>query len=312
MSTMKAVRIHAYGGPEVLVYEDADVPSPGQSEVLVRVQAAGVNPVDWKVREGYLKNWLNHALPLTLGWDFSGTVEAAGPGTERLKVGDEVMSRPDLARNGAYAQYIVVREQEAALKPRSMDHIQAAGLSLAGLTAWQYLFDTAHLGPGQRVLIHGAAGGVGSLAVQLAKWKGLFVIGTASARNQDFIRELGVDQAIDYQAQPFEKLAKDLDAVLDTLGGETQERSWGLIKPGGYMLSTVSLPPEELTAARGLRQGHFSVRPNAQELAEIAELVDAGKLKVVVDKVLPLAEARQAQQLSQAGHTRGKIVLKVD
>ena len=202
---MKAVCIYKYGGPEVLVYEDAPCPHPGEGEVLVKVHAAGVNPVDWKIREGYLQEMLHSTLPLILGWDVSGVVTALGTKLLRLKEGDEVFSHPDVARDGAYADYIVIKESEVALKPRSIDHIHAAAMPLAGLTAWQTLFDAGGLETGQRVLIHAAAGGVGSVAVQLAKWKGAVVIGTASEQNHDFLRKLGIDQVIDYARERFEE-----------------------------------------------------------------------------------------------------------
>lgn len=311
METMKAVRIHSYGGPEVLVYEDAPRPQPETNDVLVRVHAAGVNPVDWKVREGYGKDRLGHRLPLILGWDLSGVVEAVGPGTDRLKVGDEVYSRPDISRDGAYAEYIVVRESLAALKPKSIDHVHAAAIPLAAMTAWQALFDAAGLSRGQRVLIHAAAGGVGSFAVQIAKWKGAYVIGTASTRNQDFLRELGVDSAIDYQSVAFETVVRDVDVVLDTLGGDTQARSWMVLKKGGVLVSTVSPPSAQEAAARGARQVYFFLEPKLAQLEAITKLVDSGKLKSIVNTVLLLAEARLAHELSQAGHVRGKIVLKV-
>src|SRR6476659_692960 len=195
--TMKAIRIHSYGGPEVLQYEDAPRPKPRAGEVLIRVHAAGVNPIDWKVREGHMKDFWPHEFPLILGWDLSGVVEELGRGVSRFKIGDEVYSLPDPTRNGAYAEYIVVREPELALKPNSLHHIRAAAVPLAALTAWQSLFDTAQLQPGQRVLIHAGSGGVGHFAVQLAKWKGAYVFATASTKNQDFLRKLGVDKAID-------------------------------------------------------------------------------------------------------------------
>src|SRR3989454_11712008 len=207
--TMKAIRIHNYGGPEVLQYEDAPRPKPQAGEVLVRVHAAGVNPIDWKVREGHMKDLWAHKFPLILGWDLSGVVKELGPGPAaagRFKVGDEVYSLPDPTRNGAYADYIVVREPELALKPNSLHHIRAAAVPLAALTAWQSLFDTAQLQPGQRVLIHAGSGGVGHLAVQLAKWKGAYVFATASTKNQELLRELGVDEPIDYTQQRFEDM----------------------------------------------------------------------------------------------------------
>ncbi len=311
MKTMKVVRIHAYGGPEVLKYEDALRPELTSGELLIRVHAVGVNPVDWKIREGYLKHRLNHSLPLILGWDFSGVVEATGPGRGRMKVGDEVYSRPDISRNGAYAEYIVVRESEVALKPKSIDHIHAAAIPLAALTAWQSLFDAAGLGAGQTVLIHAAAGGVGSFAVQLAKWKAAYVIGTASKRNQDFVRDLGTDETIDYETARFEDVVHDVDIVFDTIGGDTQKRSWKVLKKGGILVSIVGPPSAQEAAAHGVREAAVFVQPSAMQLAEIGTLIDSGRLKPAVETVLPLSEARRAHELSQTGHTRGKIVLRV-
>src|SRR3989449_6833923 len=240
--TMKAIRIHNYGGPEVLQYEDAPRPQPQAGEILVRVHAAGVNPIDWKVREGHMKDFWPHKFPLILGWDLSGVVEELGRGVSRFKIGDEVYSLPDPTRDGAYADYIVVREPELALKPNSLHHIRAAAVPLAALTAWQSLFDTAQLQPGQRVLIHAGSGGVGHFAVQLAKWKGAYVFATASSKNQELLRRLRVDDAIDYTKQKFEDFARDVDVVLDTIGGETQERSWSVLKRGGNLVSLVQPP----------------------------------------------------------------------
>jgi len=311
MKTMKAVCIYAFGGPEVLVYEDAPRPRPGKGEILVRVHAAGINPVDWKIREGHLEEMLHHTLPLVLGWDVSGVVEALGSGAGRFRVGDEVFSKPDIARDGAYAEFIVIKESEVALKPKSLDHIHAAALPLAGLTAWQTLFDAGGLSSGQRVLIHGAAGGVGSLAVQLAKWKGAQVIGTASAHNHEFLRKLGVDQVIDYDTERFEDVIQPVDVVLDTRGGEIQERSWKVLKRDGILVSIASPPSAEVAKTRGMRQAFVFTQPNAPQLAEIAKLADAEKLKVIVETILPLADATRGQELSERGHTRGKIVLRV-
>lgn len=310
METMKAARIHKYGGPEVLVYEDAPRPKPSRGEVLIRVHAAGVNPVDWKAREGYLKQ-RHPSLPLILGWDVSGVVQATGAGVAGLKKGDEVYALADIARDGAYAEYIVIRESEVALKPKSIDHIHAAAIPLAALTAWQVLFDAAQLKSGQTVLIHGAAGGVGSFAVQLAKWRGAHIIGTASRVNQDFLRNLGADETIDYTGTRFEDVVHDVDVVLDALGGDTQKRSWKVLKKGGMLVSIVSRPSPEEAIAHGVLQAYVFVQPNVEQLTEIAKLVDSGKLRPVVETVLPLAEARRAHELSQTGHTRGKIVLRV-
>src|SRR5437660_497777 len=312
--TMKAIRIHNYGGPEVLKYEDAPRPQPQAGEVLSRVHAAGVNPIDWKVREGHMKDFWPHTFPLILGWDLAGVVEKLGPGPAaagRFKIGDEVYSLPDPTRNGAYADYIVVRESELALKPKSLHHPRAAAVPLAALTAWQSLFDTAQLQPGQRVLIHAGSGGVGHFAVQLAKWKGAYVFATASTKNQDLLRKLGVDEPIDYTQQRFEDIARNIDIVLDTIGGETQERSWSVLKKGGNLVSLVQPPSEEKAKELGVRAALLGSQPRGEQLAEIAKIIDSGKLAPVIDRILPLSEARRAHQLSQSGHTHGKIALRV-
>lgn len=311
MESMNAVRIHNYGGPEVLRFEDAPRPTPGSGELLIRVQAAGVNPIDWKIRAGYLKQVFPYVLPFIPGWDVSGVVEATGAGVTKFKPGDEVYARPDLARDGAYAEYAVVKETETALKPRSIDHVHAAAIPIAALTAWEALFGQAALAKGQRVLIHGAAGGVGSFAVQLAKWKGAYVIGTASAQNQAFLRELGVDEPIDYEKTRFDDVVKEVDVVFDTIGGETQTRSWKVLKKGGILVSIAAPPSADEAAKHGVRSAYFRAATNASLLAEISKLVDSGKVKPFVETVLPLAEARRAHELSESGHTRGKIVLKV-
>src|SRR5882762_2377087 len=312
--TMKAIRIHNYGGPEVLKYEDAPRPKPQAGEVLIRVHAAGVNPIDWKVREGHMKDFWPHKFPLILGWDLSGVVEAVGPGPAaagRFKKGDEVYSVPDVSRDGAYAEYVVVRESELALKPKSLHHVHAAAVPLAALTAWQALFDAGQLVSGQRILIHGGSGGVGHVAVQLAKWKGGHVFGTASTKNQELLRELGVDEPIDYTKQKFEDVARDVDLVLDLIGGETQERSWSVLKSDGVLLSLVQPPSVEKAKALGVSAAFVAGHPSGAQLAEIAKMIDSGKLAPVIDRILPLSEVLRAHELSQSGHVRGKIVLRV-
>jgi NADPH:quinone reductase-like Zn-dependent oxidoreductase len=311
MTTMKAVRVHQYGNPEVLRYEDAPRPVPGPGEVLVRVHAAAINPVDWKIRAGYVKDWLRYKLPMIPGWDFSGVVESAGADAGSWKPGDEVYGRPDISRDGAYAEYIAVRASEIALKPKSIDHVHAAAIPLTALTAWQALFDTARLSSGQRVLIHAAAGGVGAFAVQFAKWKGAWVAGTASGRNQEFLRDLGVDQPVNYETTRFEDMVRDVDVVVDSMAGETRQRSWGTLKPGGILVTLLGQGPLEEAAAHGVRGVGILVQPNSAELAEIAALVDTGKLKVFVDAVFPLAQASKAHELGETGHVRGKVVLRV-
>ncbi|HTS56648.1 MAG TPA: NADP-dependent oxidoreductase [Terriglobales bacterium] len=312
MENMKAVRIHNYGGPEVLRFEDAPRPTPGSGELLIKVHAAAVNPVDGKIRAGYMKEIVPFVLPFIPGWDVSGVVETTGSGVTKFKKGDEVYARPDLSRNGAYAEYIVVKEAETALKPRSVDHVHSAAIPIVASTAWQALFDHAALANEQRILIHGAAGGVGSFAVQLAKWKGAYVIGTASTQNTAFLRELGVDEAIDYEKTRFEDVVRNVNVVFDTIGGDTRTRSWKVLKKGGILVSIVGPPPSADEAAKhGVRSAFFSAQTNASQLAEIAKLVDLGKVYPIVETVLPLAEARRAHELTEKGHARGKIVLKV-
>lgn len=309
---MRAVRIHEYGGPEVLKYEEAPCPKPQEGEVLIRVRAAGVNPVDWKVRRGDAKGLLKHSFPLIPGWDVSGVVAATGRGVQRLKRGNEVYGLLDIHRDGSYAEYAVMRESAVALKPNSIDHNHAAAIPLAALVAWQSLFHAGGLRAGQKVLIHGAAGGVGSFAVQLAKWKGAHVVGTASERNHRFLHELGADETIDYSTMRFEDVVHDVDVVLDMIGGDTLLRSWGVLKKGGILVSIVAQPSPEEALKRGVRQAFVFAMPMAAELATIASLIDSGNLLPVVDTVLPLTQARRAHVLSETGHTRGKIVLRVD
>ncbi len=309
VSTMKAMRIHAHGGPGVLKYEDAPRPRPETGEVLVRVHACGVNPIDWKIRSGHFKT--SHAMPLTLGWDVSGTIAEVGPGASWVE-GDDVYTRPSVGRNGGYAEFIVIHESELARKPTSLDHVHSAAIPLAGLTAWQALFDHGNLKPGQTVLIHAAAGGVGHLAVQLARWKGAHVIATGSADNREFVMGLGASHYVDYRTERFEDVARDVDLVIDTIGGETQLRSIDVLRQGGILVSTLQEPPKERTALRGVRGVHFMAQTLSDQLVHLAHLVDTGVLTPHVEAVLPLSRARQAHELSERGHVRGKLVLKVD
>ncbi len=311
LQRMKAIRIHNYGDGEALVYEDAPLPEPGPEDVRVRVHAAGVNPVDWKIREGYLSAMLPYPMPLTLGWDVSGVVEQVGANVSGVSIGDAVYSRPDIARNGAYAQYVVVRASEVAPKPGSLSHNEAAAVPLAALTAWQGLFDHAKLGKGERVLVHAGAGGVGSFAIQFAKWAGAHVIATASAANESLVRELGADEFVDYRSQRFEDVLENVDVVLDTIGGETQERSFSLLGDGARLFSVVGTPDADKLAAAGASGGMFMVQPSRDELGRIASLIDEGTVRVLIDSVFPLSEARAAHAKSQTGRARGKIVLEV-
>src|SRR5437899_7700252 len=246
--TMKAVQIHAFGGPEVLQYEDVPQLKPRPNEILVRVHAAGVNPVDWKIREGFL----SATLPLIMGIDVSGVVKSAGSGVTKYRPGDAVFGQV-AEESGGYAEYAVAMESDVARKPEALDHIRAAALPVAGLVPWQALFDTANLTAGQTVLIHGAAGGVGSFAVQFAKWKGARVLGTASGAHVEQVRQLGADEVIDYRKTKFDEVARDVDVVLDTIGGETQESSWQVLKRGGVLASLVQPPSAEKAAVHAAR-----------------------------------------------------------
>lgn len=312
---MKAIRIHDYGTAETLVYEDAPIPQLGQDEILVRIHAAGVNPVDWMVRAGLVRTMLHHTFPLIVGWDMSGVVEEVSPGVSEIRPGDEVYARSDFARNGTYAEYAVVSRYAVAKKPRSLDHACTAALPLVGLTAWQALIEPGgiELAAGQTLLIHGAAGGVGSMAVQLAKWRGAKVIATGSSRNQDFLSELGADIVVDYTARRFEDVVGEVDAVLDTVGGEAQSRSWTAIRRGGALatLNLGSQLPNEAMLARGIRGTIVQTQMSGLQLKRLADLVDGGAIRPIVSEVLPLAQTRKAHALSETGHVRGKIVLEV-
>jgi NADPH:quinone reductase-like Zn-dependent oxidoreductase len=311
MATMQAIRFHTYGSPDVLVSEEVPRPQAGPEEVLVRVHAAGVNPLDWKVRAGHLQDWLQHQLPLIPGWDVSGVVEAVGPDVTAFKTGDAVIGMLDFKRDGAYAEYVAAGTGHLALKPTSLDHVQAAPVSLSALTAWQSLFEIAGLEAGQTVLIHASAGGVGHFAVQFARWKGARVIGTASAENAAFLQGLGAEAVIDYRHTRFEDEVLEVDVVFDLIGGETQQRSWQVLKKGGILVATLGISSPEIAAEHGVRGEGIIVHPDTGQLRHIATLIDADEVKPVVTEVLPLAQAARAHKLSQTGHVRGKIVLKV-
>lgn len=309
---MKAIHIHGRGGPEHLVYEDAPQPHPGSGEVLVRVYATGIiaNELKWDVT--YQTTTGSPRTRPIPGRDLSGEVEEVGPGVTALVKGMEVYAMLGYGRDGAEADYTLALPSELAPKPSTLDPVQAAAVPLSALTAWQALFDHAHLGAGQTVLIHGGAGGVGVFAVQLAHWAGAQVIATASARNREFLRDLGAKKIIDYTNTRFEEVVHGVDLVFDTVGGETLQRSWQVIKPGGALVSIVSPPPP--AAARkeqDVRFAYFIVEPNRDELIQIGELIDGGQLRPIIDMVFPLAQARQAYEQAIKGHTRGKIVLRV-
>jgi NADPH:quinone reductase-like Zn-dependent oxidoreductase len=291
-------------------YEDVVLPQATTGEVLLRVHAAGVNPADWKTRNGPARP--GTTLPMILGWDVSGTVEALGPEVTEFQEGDTVFGMLRFPQAGAtYAENVAAPISQIAHKPANIDHIHAAAIPLAGLTAWQALFEKAHLTAGQTVLILGAAGGVGHLAVQLARSQGAYVLGTASTRNIEFLHRIGVDQVIDYTTTPLETAVQNVDVVFDTVGGETREHSLHVIKQGGTLVSIVFGRPTAEQAATGINVQGMLVQPNAAQLAQIAQLIDSGKVHVTVETVLPLANARKAHELSETHRTRGKIVLHV-
>ena len=310
-STMKAVVIHEYGGLEVLKYEDVQRPEPKEDQILVRVIAAGVNPVDGLIRSGMFAKHEKATFPMILGADIAGVVEKTGSKVTKFKAGDPVFAYASLKSGGAYAEYALTTEREAAPKPKVLTYVEAAAVPVVALTAWQALVDTAKLSARQTVLIQGGSGGVGTFAIQIAKARGARVIATASTANQDLLMQLGADVAIGYTKQKFEDVAKDVDVVLDSIGKDTLARSYGVVRKGGFIVSLVARPDRAELDKRGIRGAALSVEPNSDELAEIGKLIDEGKIKVIVSQTFPLSEAIKAQEQVATGHTRGKIVLKI-
>ena len=304
---MKAIVINEYGSNDVVNYADVECPEPKADEVLVKVYVAGVNPVDWKIRNGAGER-LGLKLPIMLGGEIAGTIERIGNNVRGFKEGDAVYG---IIRSGGFAEYAIARIGDVVTKPQSLDFQNAAAVPLGALTAWQAIFDLAHLSGGQRILITGASGGVGSLAVQLAKAKDAYVIGTASGRNEEFVRDLGADEFVDYTKQDFEEVVKDVDVVFDAVGGDTFERAFQTLKKGGFLVTSVAFPSEEKAPKFGVKAGRVYCKPNAEQLAAIGTLVDEGRLKAHVATVLPLVEVKKAFQLSESGRTRGKIVLQI-
>jgi len=309
---MRAVRIHAYGGSEVVRLEEVAIPEPSKDEVLVRVHAASVNPVDWKTRSGGGQaDKIGDRFPLVLGWDVSGTVEEVGPGAGDWAVGDEVFGLLRFPQpGGTYAEYVAAPAHELAPKPRRLSHVEAAAMPLAALTAWQALLETGGLQEGQTALIHAAAGGVGHLAVQLARWEGARVEGTASGGNADFLRSLGAEP-VDYALDRFEEAVGDVDLALVAVDGDVTARTLGVVRRGGVLISIRSEPSQEEAGRLGVRAERILVRPHGGQLALISSLVDEGHLSPTIAAALPLAEVNQAFALSEAGHVRGKVVLVV-
>lgn len=310
-SHMCAVVIENYGEATVLQYKEVEVPTVGADELLVRVQSAGVSPFDIHVRDGWYKESF-YSLPMILGWELSGTVVAVGPKVTKYKIGDEIFAYPTGYRiGGSYAEYNVIKESEAAHKPTSISHHQAASCTMNTLTAWQALFDVANLTQGQRVLIQGAAGGVGHLAVQLAKWKGAYVIGTASTRNAEFLAEIGVDEFVDYTKTTIDKAGiEPVDVVIDGIGGDVLKQSFSVVKKEGLVVTLIDFEGIKAAESYDVNGKSVFVLPNSEQLSEIARLLDEGILKPHIAAVLPLHQAAKAHQLVELGHTRGKILLE--
>jgi NADPH:quinone reductase-like Zn-dependent oxidoreductase len=310
MSTMKAVCIYSFGGPEVLKLESIERPLPQDDEVLIKVRAASVNPVDYKIRSGSFSAVKQQQLPKVLGSDVSGTVERCGRAVRNMHEGDEVYAMLD-GGPGGYAEYVTVKARLCAPKPKQLDHASAAAVPLAALTAWQGLFDHGHLVAGQRVLIHGGAGGVGHFAIQFAKAKGATVCTTVSAEDERFVRSLGADEVVDYKSERFEEKLHDVDLVFDLVAGDTQERSWAVLKDGGTLISTLAKPSEARAREHQARAAHYAVHSDGEELTEIGTLIDSGKVKPHIDATYPLERAAEAQRRIEGQHIQGKVVLQV-
>jgi len=308
---MKAVVVNEWGGPEVLKYQDAPRPEPKEDEILVRVIAAAVNPVDTYVRQGMFAKRGMDNRPAILGYDIAGVVEKTGTNIKRFKKGDAVYCYLSVMRGGGYAEFAVAKESESALKPKNISFEEAAAVPLAATTAWQALIDSAKIDKGQTVLIHGGSGGVGSFAIQIAKARGAKVIATASTEHQSTLKRLGVDQAIDYTTTKFEDVVKDVDLVLNCVRADALGRSYGVVKKGGMIVSITDEPDQTQCANHGVRCSRLGANPDAKVLEELTKLIEAGKMKPIVSQTFRLADVIKAHQQIETHHTLGKVVLKV-
>ncbi len=307
--TIHAIRIHDYGDADQLKLEQIPQPEPQEGEVLVRVYAAGVNPVDWKLRAGWMKNFRPSTFPYVPGADLAGVVEKVGSGVTSFQPGQEVFGR---SSQGSYTEYGIAPANALALKPKSLSFDEAATIPVGATTAWQGLFDHGNLQPAQRVLILGGAGGVGLFAVQFARWKGAHVISTASTHNVDFVRSLGAEMVVDYTKAHVEDEVHDIDLVFDTVGGATLATAWPTLKRGGTLVSIAGQPDAAKARELGVRTANFSAQVTSELLSTFARLIDAGQIKTFVGATFPLSEADKAQELSQSGHGRGRIVLHIE
>src|SRR6202030_2160957 len=309
--TMNAIVAHEYGGPEVLKLEKVPVPTPKEDEMLVKVFAAGVNSFDGTLRSGKYAKPNGTQLPWHPGYDIAGVVEKVGNKVTKFKVGDAIYAFITILKGGGYAEYAVAKQSDAALKPATISFVEAAGAPSVALTAWQAIVDKANVQSGQTVLIHGASGGVGLFAIPIAKIRGAKVIATASTANQDFLQQLGADVAVDYKTQKFEEIAKNVDVIVDGVGGETLARSYPIVRRGGFLVSLVARIDQAQLDKHGIRGTSLEAEPNRDQLAGIGRLIDEKKIKVIVSQIFPLADAAQAEAKADTGHARGKIVLKV-
>ena len=310
---MKAIVIDQYGGKEQLKETEFEKPVPGEKQVIVKLHATSINPIDWKLREGYLKEMIPFDFPIILGWDAAGIVDEVGEKVTDFKAGDRVFARPETTNRGTYAEYTAVDQHLLARIPDNISFEEAACVPLAGLTAWQCLFDFGNIKKGEKVLIHAGAGGVGTFAVQLAKEAGAYVATTAGTHNVEFLESLGADEVIDYKKQDFEKVLKDYDFVLDSMGGEIQKKSFTVLKEGGRLASIVSNPDQEIASQKNIKSGNVWLDPNGEQLAKMADLLEQNKLKVVIGHRFPLSEEgiKEAHALSESHHAKGKIVIEI-
>ncbi|WP_026569514.1 NADP-dependent oxidoreductase [Sediminibacillus terrae] len=310
---MKAVVIDQYGSTDQLHEIEMEKPSIEAGQVLVEMHATSVNPIDWKLREGYLKEMLPFDFPIILGWDAAGIVKETGSNVSRFQPGDRVFARPATTRNGTYAEYTAIDEGLLAKMPENISFEEAAAVPLAGLTAWQCLIDFAEIKEGDKVLIHAGAGGVGSFAIQIAKSFGAYVASTASGKNEDFLKQLGVDRFINYQEEDFAEVLQEYDIVVDTLGGDIQKKSFEILKEGGTLVSIVGEPDKEIADRKQIKSGSLWLNPDGEQLAELGKLLEDGKVKANVGKTFPLTTqgVRDAHKLSETHHAQGKIVIKI-
>ncbi|MBI2145563.1 NADP-dependent oxidoreductase [Candidatus Woesearchaeota archaeon] len=311
---MKAAQISKYGGKEVVEIKEVPKPAASGGHVIIENHAAGVNPADWKIREGYFHQFAPLKFPATLGGDFSGVVAEVGNGVNEFRKGDEIFGQAIAigGGSGSFAEFVSADAKKVAKKPRKASHLEAAAVPLAGVSAWQALAEHMNLSKGQKILIHGGAGGIGSFAIQIAKHTGAYVATTASADDLDFVKNLGADEAIDYKKQRFDELLKNYDAVFDCIGGETYARSFKVLKRGGMIVSMLEQPNKELMEQHGVTAISQFTQVTSEKLAELAKLIDAGAIKIHIDKTFPLDETADALEHLQNNHPRGKVVIEIN